>query len=587
MKRTLALILALVMTLALVACGGDKATTSTTTPGTTPGTTTPGTTTPGTTTETGTTTEKPVEDPDAWKYGGDLIVGNSNSWTSFDPHQQSASSLGNTYMYMHYAELLVVKDANGKIYPQVCDYEESADGCTIKFTLRERYFSNGEKITIEDVDASIRRKAALSTETGFNDLWKGATYKVEGNTITITTESYNINLLSSLSSGGGTYRILPKEICDKYPITGGTMQPCGLVMGAEAPVIDVIADAIGSGPYMLESFTDMEFVLVRNENYVSIPNDAIGIAKEAKCYLDSITFQLNKDASSRAAATMVGEYDIGSVTADMQATAETMGVVFADAGTSWTHGIFFNLSPENGDSPIQNVYIRKAIRAIIDVDAVMLSILSGNTKRIPEKLEPYAVVSTSEAYRSTKMEDSGEWNVKDKEKALAYMAQANYDGTPIVYLTSNSAAFYNAAMVIIPMMESIGLNVELMVVDSGSHSAIRKDPAGGHDIGCWEVQKNEENPVLHGTFVTGSQGWWSSPAKDAAIATMKSTPTGSAASVAAYNDYLDAVIDECPYILFGHPIGQLAQRSNVVRDTVGQRNYYYWNTYFSENPRKK
>ena len=55
---------------------------------------------------------------------------------------------------------------------------------------------------------------------------------------------------------------------------------------------------------------------------------------------------------------------------------------------------------------------------------------------------------------------------------------------------------------------------------------------------------------------------------------------------------VDAVIDECPYILFGHPIGQLAQRDNVVRDTVvrdtvGQRNYYYWNTYFSENPRKK
>ena len=50
---------------------------------------------------------------------------------------------------------------------------------------------------------------------------------------------------------------------------------------------------------------------------------------------------------------------------------------------------------------------------------------------------------------------------------------------------------------------------------------------------------------------------------------------------------VDAVIDECPYILFGHPIGQLTRRDNVVRDTVGQRNYYYWNTYFSENPRKK
>ena len=583
MKRTLALILALVMTMALVACGGDKPTTSTT----------PGTSTPSNpTTSTPANPDKPAEpekpvDPDAWKYGGDLIIGTSNGWTSFDPHQQSASSLGNTYMILHYAEGLVVKDANGKIYPLICDYEESADGCTIKFTLRERYFSNGQKITIEDVDASIRRSAALSTQTSFDKLWKGATYKVEGNTITITTESYNINLMSSLSSAATGYKVLPKEICDKYPVTGGTMQPCGLVSGGEAPNIDVIEDAIGSGPYKIATYMHEEMSMVRNENYQAIENDAIGIAKGAKCYLDSITWNLNKDASSRSAATMVGEYDIGSVTADMQATAETMGVVFADAGTSWTHGIFFNLSPENADSPIQNVYIRKAIRAIIDVDAVMLSIMSGNTKRIPEKLEPYAVVSTSEAYKSTKMEDSGEWNVKDKAKAMAYMAQANYDGTPIKYLTPGSGAFYNGAMAIIPMMESIGLKVELMVVDSGSHGAVRKDPAGGHDIGCWEVQKNEENPVLQSTFVTGTQGWWSSPAKEAAIATMKSTPTGSAESVAAYNDYLDAVIDECPYILFGHPIGQLAQRDNVVRDTVGQRNYYYWNTYFSENPRKK
>jgi len=584
MKRIIALILALTMVMALVACGGDKPTSST--PSNPTQSSNPSE--PSKPAEPSTSTDKPAEDPDAWKYGGDMIWGTSNAWTSFDPHQQTQSSLGNKYSILHYTEGMAVKDINGKIYPQVCELEESADGLTYKFTLRERYFSNGEKITIEDVDASIRRAAALANESTFKKYWEGATYKVEGNTIVISTETYNINLLSGLVGDGTAYKVMPKAICDKYPVTGGTQHASGLVTGGEAPAIDKIEDAIGSGPYKISAWIEEEFTMVRNENYVSIPNeDAIGVAKEAKCYLDSITWQLNKDASSRSAATMAGDYDVGSVTAEMQATAETMGVKFADAGTTWTHGIFFNLSPENADSPIQNVNIRKAIRAVMDVDAVMLSIMSGNTKRIPEKLEPYAVVSQSEAYKSTKMEDSGEWNVKDKEKALAYMAQANYDGTAIKYLTPGSGAFYNGAMAIIPMMESIGLKVELMVVDSGTHSAIRKDPKGGHDIGCWEVQKNTENPVLQSTFVTGTQGWWSSPAKDAAIATMKTTPTGSAESVKAYNDYLDAVIAECPYILFGHPIGQLAVRENVEWCTVGQMNYYIWNTYFTENPRKR
>ena len=103
MKRILALILALVMTMALVACGGDKATTSTTTkPGTS--TTTPGTstTTPGTT-EPGTTTEKPAEDPDAWKYGGDLVIGTSNTWNTFDP-QNCGGILGPCLISLHLFE---------------------------------------------------------------------------------------------------------------------------------------------------------------------------------------------------------------------------------------------------------------------------------------------------------------------------------------------------------------------------------------------------------------------------------------------------------------------------------------------------
>ena len=62
---------------------------------------------------------------------------------------------------------------------------------------------------------------------------------------------------------------------------------------------------------------------------------------------------------------------------------------------------------------------------------------------------------------------------------------------------------------------------------------------------------------------------------------MKSTPTGSAASVAAYNDYLDAVIDECPYVLFGHVVGFMWTAPNYVSNMAGQTNYY-WNNYFTK-----
>jgi len=584
MKRIIALILALVMTMALVACGGDKPTSTPTNPSnpTEPSKpSNPSTSTPG--------TDKPAEpaDPDAWKYGGDLVWGTGNAWTSFDPHQPSYSSLGNKYMILHYTEGMCIKDINGKIYPQICELEESADGLTIKFTLRDRVFSNGEKVTIQDVDASIRRAAALLTEATFKKYFEGTTYKVEGNSVIFSTEKYNINLLSSLVADGSCFKILPKAICDKYAFTGGTQHASGLVMGATAPDLNVIEDAIGSGTYKLSKYTEEEFTLVRNEKYVAIETDAVGVAAPAKCYLDSVTFQLNKDESSRTAATMAGDYDVGSIQAAMVETAKAQGIQVAPAGTTWTHGIFFNLDASNSDSPVYNVNVRKAIRACLDVDAIMLAIVGGDKNKIDYPLTPTPIVKESTAYHNTMLADSGEWNIKDIDKAKAYLAAANYDGTPIVYLTHASGAFYKAAMAAIPMMEKAGMKVELMAVDNGSHSALRKDPKTGHDIGCWEVQKNTENPVLHGTFVTGTQGWWSHPVKEETIATMMSTPTGSAESVAAYEKYTQLVIDECPYILFGNPTGTVYYQSNVEWGTVGQMNYYIWNFYFKENPRKR
>ena len=60
---------------------------------------------------------------------------------------------------------------------------------------------------------------------------------------------------------------------------------------------------------------------------------------------------------------------------------------------------------------------------------------------------------------------------------------------------------------------------------------------------------------------------------------MKSTTTGSAESVKAYNDYLQAVVDECPYILFGHLVGYTWSQPDVVIGSVGQ-SVFYWNNYF-------
>ena len=595
MRRILALVLALVMTMALVACGGDKTTTSTpgtTTPGTTtpstttPSTTTPSTTTPSTTTPSTTEPSKPAEpavDPDADKYGGDLKVVSSSAHTSFDPHQSDFGQVGNCTITMHIYEGIGILDANGKKYGQIFDIEESADGLTVKCTLRERYFSNGKRITMDDVMASLNRAVALLTDSTFDSYWGDVTVKVEGDVLTFSMTKYNLSFMSSICSDYTRYKIMPKEILDKYPVEGGTLQPNGFIKGGTAAKIDKIEDAIGSGPYVLTEFTDVDAKIARNDKYTRIDNkDAVGVAAPIKAYMDTIQFFYNSDASSRTAGLLVGDYHIGTVASDMVETALSMGIGVGNAGTTWTHGIFFNLDETNADSPVANVNVRKAMRAALDVRAILLSIVSGAEDRMPEELLPTPIAGENEVYKNTIFQDS-EWNIADQELAKEYLKKANYDGTPIVYLTPPSGNFYKAAMATIPQWEAIGLKVELMVVDSGSHSAMRKDPTTGHDIGHWEVQKAIDNPVNQTTIVPCSWANWDSPERDRLVNIMKGTPTGSPESVQAYTDYCYLIAEECPYILYSHVLGRYGYQAYVVRNTVGQTNYYYWNTYFDKS----
>ena len=580
MKRIIALILALVMTMALVACGGDKPTSSTPSTPSNPTTSTPADP------EKPMTAAEKLKAENADKYGGEMISVFSGVSPTMDFHSSNAGSLYVNRFALHIYENLLTLDTNGKTYPCICDYEISPDGCTFTLTLRDRHFSTGEKITMEDIEASLRRYVGMNftTQSGYDKIWKGTTWKIEGDTITFQTEKFNINFKGVLQSISNSFKIMPKEICEKWAPdwSTGTYDPATDLTWGCTTVNEITdeKDCIGSGPYVLESWNgDSEIVLVRNENYEIIAEgneDAIGTAAPRMAYFDKITFSVNADTTSATAATLAGDYHRGTVQTDMWDTALSMGLKKWDAGTTWTHGIFFNLHETNADSPVANVNVRKAIRAVVDSNAALLAVCGGLQDRVV--LDPYSVPKSNATYASTMMEEN-EYNIHDVAKAKEYLAAAGYNGEPIVYLTHATGNFYKAAMAVIPMLESAGMKVELLTVDNGSHTAMRKDPATGHDIGCWEVQKTDENPVLHSTFVTGSQGWWTSPAKDAAIAIMKTTPTGSAESVAAYNDYLQAVVDEVPYILFGHLVGYSWTTSDYVSQMVGQTNYY-WNDYF-------
>ena len=554
----IALLLAAMMMFSLAAaCGND---TPAETP-TNPAPTTPTTPTPTSPTPTNPVPTKPAKDE---KYGGDLIAASTSISNTLDPHH-SQGTLGN-YQWMQYVyETAIVMGADGQFYPLICDYEYAEDGLTLKLTVRDYYFSNGEKVTIEDIIASYERGARLNAsfaEKVMNDV---TDIKVEGNSATFTFSKMNVSRLSVLGDhrGAGSY-IIPKSIMDKY---------------GDEPITE-ITDVIGSGPYLLESYSpDTAIKMVRNEDYTPTESGGNGVAAPRMAYCDTITYAMNTDNASRTAAMIAGDYHIGGILTEMQPYAEQVGLKSEWLYNQWTHAIFFNLSEDNADSPVQDVNFRKAFRAALDMNAIMLSVMSGNPNAY--ELEPSAITSLNTTYYNTIVKDT-EWNIADKELAKQYLAQSNYNGEPIVWLCSAGSAFYRAAMAAIPMLEEVGIAVELMAVDSGSHSGLRNTSTSGHDIGAWECQKAIDNPVNQNNFVTGSNaGWWTNDKKTELLDIMRSNPTGSSASVQAYADFCELAADEVPWVVFGTAISKTYTQPNVEMNYEGIH-AYYWNTYFTK-----
>lgn len=507
--------------------------------------------------------EEPIVAVDE-RYGGDIIIATSSVSSTLDPHY-SAGMMAN-YQWMQYVyENAICLGADGNFYPQICDYEYSDDGLSLKFTVRDYYFSDGSKVTAEDVAASFERAGSLggSFETKVMSLVTNT--KIEGDSVTYTFSSIGSTALSEIADVRGPGYIMPKAIIDKL---------------GEGKEITDIADVIGTGCYVLTSYNpEVGIVLSRNENYNTIDFGGGGVASPHYAYADTITFSINTDSNSRTAGMIAGDYSIGGITSDMAPYAEKVGLRKHLLENQWTHAIFFNLSEDNKDSIVQDKNFRKAVRAAFDMEAIMLSVMQGDRSRF--ELEPSAIPSSNKVYYNEILKNN-EYNIHDIDLAKKYLEASAYDGEEVTWLVSEGGAFYRAAVVGTQMLEDIGVNVNLWIVDGGSHGALRATSTSGHDIGAWETQKALINPAEQSSLVTGTAGgWWTNDTKAELISTMQNSLTGSDESISAYNDFCELVAEEVPYIVFGTAKSLNYSQPNVELNYEGTISYY-WNTYFTD-----
>ncbi len=194
-------------------------------------------------------------------------------------------------------ESLVERSKDGKFVPYLAEsFTPSADYKVWDIALRSGIkYSNGEAFDANNVKQNIEMGRGNMYATGFNAKYASTGVGVNANIVTIDVID-PLKVRVTLDRGDNEFL--------------GLMYRAGrYVMRAPAQIADpntCQTNPIGTGPFMKQSYSPDELVVVKNPNYWR--KDAAGVQLP---YLDKLTFINVKEASQRAAAVRKKTVDVG------------------------------------------------------------------------------------------------------------------------------------------------------------------------------------------------------------------------------------------------------------------------------------
>ena len=364
--------------------------------------------------------------------------------------------------YMIYDTLFGL-DADGNIQPQMVDtVTTSDDGLTITMTLRDGLnWHDGPAVTSKDVVASIQRwgsKDAMGQKMmAFVDSLEATDDK---------TFTFNLNAPT------GLVQLALAKPSSNVPF----MMPERI---ANTPSGEQISEFIGSGPFV---FKDDEWepgakvVYVKNEAYVPRSEEPSGFAGAKLAKVDRVEWRPIRDHQQAVNALKAGEIDyIESPPHDLLPLLtgdDNIKLVETNsAGNQFTFR-YNVLHP-----PFDNPKIRQALLYAFNQEDFLQATVGDESFYVTCK----AMFGCGMPFETTAHMDG----LLDSNfaKARELIAEAGYDGTPIILMHSTDLAILtNLAPVAKDLMESVGLNVDMQSMDWQSlvaRRAKRDDPADG------------------------------------------------------------------------------------------------------------
>lgn len=446
-KRVIALLMAVVMTAGLTACGSGNNT---------------DTTAEGTTTET--------SDAAATETTGDKIlsVQVGPDPETIDPALNSAVDGGN--MLLHSFECLLTVDQDGKLAPgQAETWETSEDGLTWTFHLRDGLkWSDGSDLTANDFVYSWKRvcdpqvaapyaETVLSMVAGYEDAING-----------------DLDALQVAATDDQTLVVTLNAACSYF----GSLAAFATLSPVQQATIEANGDAwatapetyVSNGPFYVSEWVPGSYILMsKNTNYWNA--DAIK--------LDGIKWNLIEDPNASYSAYQTGEaLMIKDVPTEEIPSLEGNAEFHVDPIIG-TYYISLNLENE----AFADVKVRQALSLAIDREYLADTLMQGTYSAAGNFMGPGWIDTDGSQFIDNANGGQPyidvanyEVNLEEAKRLMEEAGYPNGEGFPSITYTTNDASYHKVvAEYLQQAWAELGVDLQVNIVEWSSFTPMRRN----------------------------------------------------------------------------------------------------------------
>lgn len=357
-----------------------------------------------------------------------LVVAIDADPPTLDPHNSSTTPSVNNLTPVY--ETLVVYDENSEIVPMLAESWEQIDDLRWKFNLRQGvYFHNGEEMKASDVLFSMERATGP----------KGANV------------SYIMRAIDSDNC----------EVVDDYTIIIATHEPFSPLIGylpyIGAAIIsekEFTADddyaaqnPVGTGPFeFVEWRKNDRCVYVRNDNYWG----------NLPAY-ENLIIRTIVESNSRVIELEAGGVDIAyAIPANDVERIESNPNTKIERNSST---LFEYVGMNMDKAPFDDVRFRRAVDLALNEGAIVQAVFRGIADYTPTPVTPMSLY----------FDDSDTEPRYDPEEAKRLLEEIGHSENAVYTMTIiDNQAKMDAATIIQSMLNDVGINIEIQVLEAGA-----------------------------------------------------------------------------------------------------------------------